>query len=146
MERRKAAKASGCFCAQVRKAARIATQVYNDLLKPSGLTVTQFSVLSNINRNEDISVTSLAEVMITDQTTLTRNLKLLHDKSLIVIEPGEDRRIKKLSLTPWGVERLNTARPLWEEAQRHMKNELGTERYARLFNDLGEAINFRRAE
>ena len=137
---------SGCFCAQIRKAGRIATQVYNELLKPSGLTATQFSVLSNINRNENISVTSLAAVMIMDQTTLTRNLKRLRDKNLVLIEPGEDRRIKKLSLTRGGVARMNAARPLWEQAQQRMMDELGIERYARLLNDLNAAVDLWRTE
>ena len=49
--------------------------MYDEALKPSGLRVTQFSLLSVVKNNGPIGITELAELMVTDRTTLTRNLK-----------------------------------------------------------------------
>jgi hypothetical protein len=38
-----------------------------------------------------VTLTKLAEMTVTERTTLTRNLTILEKKGLIVIEPGKDR-------------------------------------------------------
>ncbi|MEE9539836.1 MAG: MarR family transcriptional regulator, partial [candidate division NC10 bacterium] len=38
--------APACVCFNIRKAARAISQLYDDVLRPSGLRVTQFSILA----------------------------------------------------------------------------------------------------
>lgn len=115
-----------CLCAATRQAGRILTKRYDHHLKPSGLKVTQFSLLANIARNPGLSVSELAELLWMDQTTVTRNLRVLERAGFIRLEPeSTDHRIKRIQVTESGLSRMETARPLWEQAQQEMKRVLG---------------------
>jgi len=117
-----------CLCALIRKAGRIATRNYDTFLKPSGLKVTQYSMLANIARNPAITVSELAELLTMDQTTVSRNLKLLEKSSYIHLEGEEtDQRIKRIQISDLGLSKVNEARPLWEQAQLEMERILGKE-------------------
>ncbi|MFH1057269.1 MAG: MarR family winged helix-turn-helix transcriptional regulator [Pseudomonadota bacterium] len=115
-----------CLCAAIRRAGRIATRQYDAYLKPSGLKITQFSMLANIARNPEITVTRLADLLLMDQTTVTRNLVVLEKAGWVGLEPGEsDRRLKRVTITAAGQAKLDRARPYWLEAQAAMEATLG---------------------
>ncbi len=133
-----------CACYKVRKAARAVTKLYDDVLRPSGLRVTQFSLLMATRVMGPVTVVKLAQVMVMDRTTLTRNLQLLETRGLITIKPGEDRREREVNLTAAGMEVLTKAIPLWEEAQNRVKKGLGEERLHDLLRDLSEMISLLR--
>lgn len=115
-----------CLCAASRKVSRIMTSKYNRHLKPIGLKVTQFSMLANIARNPGISVSALAKLLIMDQTTVTRNLKVLLKSDLVCLEPeAGDQRIKKVRLSEKGADILERGRKLWNLAQREIEEILG---------------------
>jgi DNA-binding MarR family transcriptional regulator len=117
-----------CLCALIRKAGRIATRNYDNILKPCGLKITQFSLLANIARNPAATVSDLAELLSMDQTTVSRNLRVLEKSGYIRLE-GEmtDHRIKRIQISDLGVSKMNEARPLWEQAQLEMQRLLGRE-------------------
>jgi hypothetical protein len=69
-----------CACANLRKASLVATQFYDAVLRPSGLRVTQFTLLQALNRAPGISQKNLAELLGVDSTTLTRTLAGLRRK------------------------------------------------------------------
>jgi DNA-binding MarR family transcriptional regulator len=129
-----------CTCFNLRKAARAVTQLYDEALRPSGLRVTQFSLLSVIAALGTVSITALAEEAVMDRTTLTRNLKLLEQEGLIRIEPGADARVHEVSLTPAAQPRLAGAHRHWRKAQAHMIDALGVDQVKRLLRDLSAAI------
>src|SRR5688572_31775668 len=79
-----------CTCFNLRKAARAVTQLYDDILRPSGLRATQFSLLMLIRGAGRLQLTELAEAAVMDRTTLKRNLALLEREGLVRIEPGDD--------------------------------------------------------
>src|SRR5215470_14944205 len=56
---------------------RAVTQLYDDILRPSGLRVTQFSVLATIACSGEANLRQLEAGLAFDQTTLTRSLTLL---------------------------------------------------------------------
>ena len=64
-----------CTCANLRKATRVITQAFDAALQPTGLKATQFTVLATLARQGDGPLTLLAESLVMDRTTLTRNLK-----------------------------------------------------------------------
>ena len=130
-----------CACFKVRKAARAITKLYEEVLRPSGLRATQFSLLMAARVMGPVTVVKLAEVMVMDRTTLTRNLQILEKRGLIAIKPGEDRREREVTLTASGMEVLTKAVPLWEEAQNRVKKGLGEERLHDLLGDLSEMIS-----
>ena len=89
-----------CTCFNLRKATRAVTQFYDDALRPTGLRVTQFSLLGVIDAFGTASITELAPEAVMDRTTLTRNLAVLEDEGLIRVEQGDDARVRQVSLTP----------------------------------------------
>jgi DNA-binding MarR family transcriptional regulator len=91
-----------------------------------------------------VTLTKLAEMTITERTTLTRNLNILEKKGLIRIESGEDRRERQVSITKRGQEALREAIPLWEAAQAHIEQGLGGDRMNSLLKGLSEIISLSR--
>ena len=121
---------AACTCFKLRSLARRVTQLYDQTLSPSGLKVTQFSVLGHARRKEGAAaptVSELALALFTDRTTLTRNLKLLVDAGLLKIGSGADARSKAVCVTPKGEQAWQDARPLWKAAQVRMRELTGGE-------------------
>jgi DNA-binding MarR family transcriptional regulator len=133
-----------CACYNLRRTARAITRLYDDFLRPSGLRITQYSVLIAAHWRGPVAVKTLAEITVTERTTLTRNLALLEKRGLICMEPGQDRRERQVAITELGREALMAAMPLWEKAQAHMEQGLGKERMSTLLKDLSDIISFAR--
>lgn len=129
---------SSCMHNHVRRASRIVTHVYDRALRPAGLVTNQFTLLVSISLFKSVSVTQLSQFFSTDQTTLTRNLKILEKRALIAFEPGQDRRIKLASLTETGEAIVAAAFPLWKQAQAEMKQHLGQQNWNALLSLLSE--------
>lgn len=127
-----------CMGMHVRRASRIVTQVYDSALRPVGLGVNQFMLLVSIHLMESAPITRLAQELFTDQTTLTRNLKLLEQRGLVAIAPGDDRRVKLVSLTVEGQSILAQGLPLWEQAQAKVKEHFGQQKWQTLLSLLSE--------
>src|SRR5215467_14680471 len=86
-----------CNCLAVRQAARHITQFYDQLLAPSGLRTTQFSILARLRQLGPMTINALAAEMVMDRTTLGRNILPLERDGLIAVEQGSrDRRSKEL--------------------------------------------------
>jgi DNA-binding MarR family transcriptional regulator len=138
---------SPCHCAALRKAARRVTQVYDAALASSGLTVTQFSTLAEIDRCGKRSPTmgELAEVLGMDRSTLGHSLRPLQRDRLIQLTAGEeDRRSRRVSLTPAGKAKFTEAIAFWRRAQDCFESTYGSRSAVRLrnvLNDLAD-LNF----
>ena len=96
---------------------RAVTQLYDDVLRPSGLRVTQFSILAAIARMGEANLRVLEDTLAIDQTTLTRSLNLLERDGVIERASHPDARIRAMKLTSKGRRALEAARPLWARAQ-----------------------------
>lgn len=128
-----------CACANLRTVSGSLTQLYNKLLKPTGLKITQYYMLGNIYTSPDISISKLGEIMQLDQTTVTRNLNILKESGLVQINrAGYDSRTKVISITDLGYEKLNNATPIWNEVQDRIEGSIGRDEYADLLNKLKE--------
>jgi DNA-binding MarR family transcriptional regulator len=121
---------SPCVCNTLRMATRAVTQLYDDILRSSGLRVTQFSILAAIARMGEANLTQLQDRLAIEQTTLTRSLKILETAGLTERVPHADGRIKAMRLTAKGRRVLAVARPLWVQAQNKVLRELGTKTWA----------------
>jgi DNA-binding MarR family transcriptional regulator len=130
-----------CTVFNLRKASRVVTQLYEEMMKPSGILPTQFTLLVATRARGPITISSMAEVLVMDRTTLTRNLKPLIRDGLLKVVAGKDQRSREVSLTPGGLKKLQQAIPLWEEAQRKIKQSLGSDRLARLLGDLTAVVD-----
>jgi DNA-binding MarR family transcriptional regulator len=121
---------SPCVCNTLRMVTRVVTQLYDDVLRPSGFRVTQFSILAAIARLGEANLKQLEDALAIDQTTLTRSLNLLERHGVIERASHPDRRIKAMRLTSKGKRALGVARPLWAQAQDKVLRELGTKAWA----------------
>ncbi len=114
-----------CLCIALRRATRAATRFYDDCMKGTGLKVTQYSLLANIDRAGSIKITDLARKVDMERTAMGRNLSLLEKKRLVHAEGEEgDLRGKLYSLTKAGRSCLEAARPSWRKAQTEMRRKL----------------------
>lgn len=129
-----------CTCLHVRKAARAITQLYDEVLQPTGLRSTQFNLLVAVALAGDAPVTRLAEALVMDRTTLARNLKPLASLGLLVIDAGTDRRRHLVRLTEQGRQALVTALPYWQQAQHQMVTRLGQEQWQALLAELKATV------
>ena len=117
--------ATPCLCGALRKATRAVTRLYDDALRPSGLRITQFAVLRTLVRRGPMRMRDLSAVLVLEETTLNRSVRLLHERGWIAIRTGRDRRERMLSITAAGRAVLAEAEPLWAAAQQRMTDELG---------------------
>src|SRR5438094_9746057 len=83
-------------CNTLRMATRAMTQLYDDVLRPSGLRVTQFSILAMIARMGEANLGQLEDALAIDQTTLTRSLNRLERDRVTERVPHPDGRIKAM--------------------------------------------------
>ena len=125
-----------CTCATVRRTDRVLTQFYDEILAPSGLYITQFTLLATLSQAAPVTINRLAEIMDMDRTTLSRNLEVLAKQHMVRIEEGEDRRTRQVHLTQEGEQALRRALPLWQEAQARIEHALGRERFDGLLTEL----------
>ena len=109
-----------CACANLRRAARSVTQLYDEELRGSGMRATQFTLLQALSRLGRITQGHLGELLALDSTTLTRSLKPLVKRAWVRSVPGKDRRERHLQLTTAGRRQLDRVQPLWERAQQRL--------------------------
>ena len=119
-----------CVCINLRRLARLTTQLYDEAMADSGLKITQYSLLCAIERTQPAALSALAEEVDLDRTTLARNLAPLEREGLVILSAGTDRRVTQIALTPRGRAAIRRARPQWERAQRRVLERLGAERVA----------------
>jgi len=132
---------TNCSCFALRKAARAVTQMYDQALRPSGLRATQLPLLIAAERAGTLGIGELAEQLVMDRTTLTRNLKPLLDRGLLESVAGTDRRRRPIAITAKGRAALAQALPYWREAQARMTGRLGRARWGRLIGDLRDTVD-----
>ncbi len=135
---------ASCVGANIRRANRMVSQYYDDVLRPSGLRITQFSLLVRIRERQPVTINKLAEAAMMDRTTLTRNLRPLEKRGLLRVSRAQDRRMRQVSLTKAGGEAMVRALPYWKQAQTRMREGLGEDRFQRLLSDLQQAIQLAR--
>lgn len=129
-----------CVCFTLRKAARAVTQMYDEALRPTGLRATQFSVLAALADAGGATMTELADALVMDRTTLTRNLKPLIERRLVETVRDADRRRRPVAVTATGRAALRRALPLWRKAQARTVDGLQARRWSGLAHDLGTLV------
>lgn len=116
---------SQCYCRNIRRAANTVTEIYDDALKDTGLTVNQYSSLINLSRLDICSISELADALDLERTTLVRTLKPLFKKNLIRDISLSNERNRKVTLTEEGKKCISIAQPLWNEAQLLVEHKIG---------------------
>ncbi|TGV50952.1 MarR family transcriptional regulator [bacterium M00.F.Ca.ET.141.01.1.1] len=130
---------SQCNNATLRRTARRLGRFYDDALAPSGLKGTQFGLLFQISVGGEPAMGAIAEALIMDLSALGHTLKpLVRDGYVETFPDEDDRRIKRVRLTPDGQAKLDEAIKLWSVAQRQFEAMMGAEQAAKLRATLDE--------
>src|SRR5881227_2465806 len=126
-----------CLCLHLQRAARAVARHFDELMRPSGLTSGQFSLLMSLNRPEPPTIRSVAELLAMDRTTLTANLKPLERRGLVRVRVDQaDRRNRRLVLSARGRAALMAALPAWEDGHAMIEPLLASQTTDRLRADL----------
>jgi DNA-binding MarR family transcriptional regulator len=121
-----------CACANLRRAARAVTKMYNHELRATGLELTQFTLLMTLNFTGEITQGKLGNLLALDTTSLTRMLRPLTKRGWIGVATGDDRRQRLLRLTASGQQKLDESWPDWERAQRRLQRSLGAANWTQM--------------
>jgi DNA-binding MarR family transcriptional regulator len=113
-----------CYCTQFRRSANALTHIYDNALRPTGLKITQHSLLRALDRLQAATYNEIAAEVALDKTTISRNIKVLIDAGWVVTSPDEDARYKVAKLSPSGIRMLRDAQPYWHEAQKQVEREM----------------------
>ena len=135
---------AGCACLQLRRASRMATQIFDAHLLAAGLTIGQFGVMTRIHAGSlsgpPMTMKELSNAIGMDPTTLNRTLKPLEVQAFVSTTPDpRDRRARCISLTPSGRAHLAQAMPLWQAADDELRRTIGAETTLALTGLLGLA-------
>ena len=103
-----------CLCLHLQRAARALARHFDEALRPFGLTSGQYSMMMSLNQPEPPSIGSIASLLSVDRTTFTAALKPLQRRGLVAVTSrSNDRRSRRLKLTPAGRALLAGAVPVW---------------------------------
>ena len=125
-----------CACANLRRASRAVSQIYDEQVRRAGLTIGQFTLLQVLVRAGELTQGSLGQILVLDSTTLTRTLRPLEREGWIRRKPGRDRRERRIVLTKAGRARYRRALPGWNRAQKAIRARLGPKRWKELLAEL----------
>jgi DNA-binding MarR family transcriptional regulator len=126
-----------CLCLHLQRAARALARRFDDALRRLGLTSGQYSMMMALNRPQPPNIGSVASVLAMDRTTLTAALKPLQRRRLVsVMVDAEDKRSRRLKLTPAGRTLLARAVPVWRRTHAEIDRLLPPAGPDRLRRDL----------
>ncbi len=133
-----------CACFNFRKASRSVTQLFDQILAPTGLRSTQLVILITTQLLGQSSIARLARELVMDRSTLTRNLKPLMNMGLLRFAP-ESGKQKAVEVTVEGQVALLRASPYWSQAQTQLVNRVGEEAWNRIMSDLNAIVEATRS-
>lgn len=144
-----------CACYNLRRASRVVTQVFDSYFDELGLKSTQYTALAALSYESEgrPTVTHLAEALVLEQSSLSRNLAVLERLGLVRLMAGEeDKRERIVVLTRAGRAALARGYPAWKAAQaaitealdpKELENQL---RSLRRLTKTAQALRPERAE
>ena len=135
-----------CAAGTLRRATRSVARLFDSKLGRAGLTNTQFSILSAIERHDEpVGLSKLAEALVFERTSLYRALEPLRREGLITIRARSSGRAKEVALTRRGHARIAAALPHWQEAQDAFLAHFGRSEWGSLAASLDAIVDAARA-
>jgi DNA-binding MarR family transcriptional regulator len=116
---------ANCIATRIRQLSRIITRVYDDAMRPLGITASQFTLLTRLAQQDGITAVEIGFSLDIEKSTLSRTLKRLLALGLIVVDPPAGRRGRGLHLTPKGQAVIKEAYPAWQSAQQKAARVMG---------------------
>jgi DNA-binding MarR family transcriptional regulator len=130
---------ASCLATRVRQLSRIVTRLYDDAMRPLGITASQYTLLAQLASRDGITAVEIGHELDIEKSTLSRNLKRLLALGLILMDPPAGRRGRGLHLTAKGQSVLRAAYPVWQAAQSRSVSVMGPDARAKLDELLRQA-------
>ena len=124
----------GCNATALKKASRRLTQLYDTALEQCGLRSTQLAILVDLNNRTEEAPTlaELAEALVIERSALGHTLRPLEREGWVVLQPGKDRRQRRVVITPKGKTKCKEGLRLWAIAQDRFEDVYGRSEAAAL--------------
>lgn len=119
--------AEHCLMTRTRRISRVITSLFDQELRPHGLSSSQFSLLVLIARMNGASRAEIGRANHQERSTSTRNLQLVLDQGWAEEIMPEKGRSRPIMISKAGRELLAQAMPAWRAAQVKAKQLLGVD-------------------
>ena len=131
--------AGECLAARVRMLNRTITAIYDDALRPLGLTTGQLNILVVVTKHGPLSPGEVARRLNMEKSTVSRNVKRMHANSWLTVTATDSGHKQQLTLTRRGKRLLGDSVSAWDEAQTRARALLGR-RGSDSIRSLGNAV------
>ena len=115
-----------CVNAKVRRLHRLLNGPHQDLIRPYGLKGSMLSILFMIGKS-NINQKKIAQQMVLDESTMSRDLKKLESLGFIDRARGVDARHVTLRITETGHSLLDDVSPKWAALHEKVAIAIGDE-------------------
>ncbi|MGE8068384.1 MarR family winged helix-turn-helix transcriptional regulator [Pseudomonas sp. NPDC089569] len=119
--------AEQCLMTRTRRISRVITNLFDQELRPFGLSSSQFSLLVLIARMDGASRAEIGRENHQERSTSTRNLQLVLDQGWAEEIMPDKGRSRPIMISEAGRELLAQAMPAWRAAQVMARQLLGDE-------------------
>jgi len=109
--------ARDCMASRVRRLERQLTRLYDDALRPHGLTGSQLALLVATQLSGTTTATEVGRRLDLEKSTVSRNLARLAAAGLVDVSDG-------LRITARGAAAIAACHPAWRQAQRKARKVL----------------------
>ena len=114
--------ARDCLASRARRLERLLTRIYDDALRPHGLTGSQLGMLVAIQLSGATSAAAIGRRLNLEKSTVSRNLARLAAANLVATAKG-------LRITPRGTAAVAACLPAWRAAQRTARKTVRPEEH-----------------
>ncbi len=106
-----------CVARRLRQVNRTITRLYDEALRPYGLTINQLNILAVIISKTQIRPGQLGQTLGMEKSTVSRTVDRMATKGWLKIVAGKDSRTQLLSVTAKGQQLLLSVTPTWDTLQ-----------------------------
>ncbi len=106
-----------CVARRLRQVNRTITRLYDEALRPHGLTVNQLNILAVVISKKQIRPGQLGQTLGMEKSTISRTVDRMVGKGWLKVIPGQDNRTQLLTVTHKGHQLLIAVTPVWATLQ-----------------------------
>ena len=115
-----------CVARRLRQVNRTITRLYDEALRPYGLTVNQLNILAVVISEKKIRPGQLGQALGMEKSTVSRTVDRMVRKDWLKVNPGEDSRTQLLTVTAKGRKLLLSVTPVWDTLQAGVLTDTGS--------------------
>ncbi len=114
-----------CIASRVRMIDRVINSIYDDALRPFGLTASQMNILHMTAETGVARAADMCRTLHLDTSTISRNVDRMRKRNLLKVVDGGDARSRPFQVTEEGLQLLERADVAWRNAQIAAEKRLG---------------------